>query len=320
MVKKTKEKTINEQAQSPQAFPTEATSKAMLMANVLDVMGKMSRMDLTKWHDQAMAMIGHEADSIPSGTAAKNLASVGSSGAVNEELAEILAGENLSEDFRSKAAILFEAAVGAKVAVKTAEIEEMFESRLNEEIDQVSTGLQEKVDMYLSHVAKEFIKENKVQVRQTIRTELAEDFITGMYKLFTEHYVSIPEDRVDVVEALSTKVKELQEELNHQINENIEKAKQLEGFQKGEALEEVSEGLAMTQKDKLKKLSEGIAYSGNMDEYKNKLKVIRESFIKKPVGDAAGLNDSVPEEKSDAPAPQTAIDRLVKHISKTVKN
>jgi len=317
-----KKKVISE-AEAPQAFPTEATSKAIMMANVLDAMGRMSQMDLTDWHNQAMALIGHEADQIPDGTADRNLKSTNSNQAIKEELSEILGSDTtLSEEFKSKASVLFEAAVSQQVSVKTAEIEELYESRLNEEIDEINDKYLQHVDQYLTYVAKNYIKENKLEIHNTIRTELAEGFIQGMFQLFSEHYVSIPEDKVDIVEALSEKVYELEDKLSTIINENIEKESELEKFSREQALEEISEGLALSQKVKLKQLTENISMDGDIDLFKKKLKTIRESFItKNPV--KATIEDTFEGDDLDEKNTKTAKDPMkdiMDTISRTIKN
>lgn len=280
MTKPVKKKKLNE-AVEPQATLTDASSKSAIMAQVVNGMANLSAGDLTKFFTQWQAMIGHEADSIPDGTADKNLASVNSSGAIKEDLGAILNGETLSEEIKEKTAVLFEAAVATKVGLIKAELEEQYETRLNEEIDTLNTTLAEQVDEYLTYVAKKYIKENRTAVRNSIRTELAEDFIRGMKSLFDEHYVSIPEDQVDAVEALSEEVRKVKEINNSLVQENIEKTKQLESYLKEQAIKEVSEGLAMTQVEKLKKLCEGVDFNNDVETFKKKVKILREEHIDK---------------------------------------
>lgn len=311
-------KTVIREAESPVATPTEATSKAMMMANIVNGMAKMTPLDLTYLHNAAMDLIGKEASSIPNDAAAKNLASVNSSDAIKEDINEIFPGEALSEDMKEKAATLFEAAVNARVIEKEGAIEQRYEDRLNEEVDKINDTLLGQVDQYLTYVAEQWMKQNKVAVDQSIRTTLAEDFISGLHRLVSEHYVTIPEDRVDVVEALSVKVQELEEKLNVQINENIEKSEKLKTYEKEEAIQEVSEGLAMTQIDKLKKLSEGVDFGADIETYKKKLRVIRENYFKSNSGKRK--SEMIVESGSTGNVPSSGIDALAQYIANSVKN
>ncbi len=309
-----------EEAVAPQATPTDASSKAMMMAQIVNGMAQMSPMDMTHFFTQAQALIGTEASSIPDGTAQKNLASVNSAGAVKEDLDNILAGEQLSEELKEKASTLFEAAINTRVALKEAEIEELYENRLNEEIDILTEEFTEKADQYLTYVAEQWLKENKTQVDTSIRTELAEEFIKGLFNLFNEHYVTIPEDKTDVVETMAEEIATLRQRLDDQINENIETKKKLEVYSRDEALKEVSEGLALTQAAELKKLTEGFD-SADLEGFKKKALILREQHFKsKPKNSTAQvITENAPlktEEKSNNPS----MSRLVEFMRNSAKN
>lgn len=277
MSKGTKSKKVVEEAVAPQATPTPATSKAMMMANIVDGMAKMSAPDLLPFFEKWQAMIGHEADTIPNGAAAKNLASIKSGGAVvSEEIKSILESESLSDETKEKAAVLFEAAVGTRVALIQAQLEEENEKKLDEHIDQMNETLMSQVDQYLTYVAEQWIKENKADVRRSLKTELAESFIRGLHNLYQEHGVSIPDDQIDAVEALTEEIEKLKSKLDEQVNENIQNKNLLEKYQRDDVIKQETEGLALTQVEKVKKLAEGVEGS-DMETFRRKVKLLRES-------------------------------------------
>jgi len=303
--KKPKKK-LDEQAVAPTATPTQATSKAWMMANVVDGMMKMAPADLLPYFEQWQAMIGKEADAIPDGTADKNLATVNSAGvAVTEELKEILETETLSEETKERASVLFEAAVSTRVAFLQAKLEEDNEKRLDEEIDKINSTVLGQIDQYLTYVAEQWVKENKVQVKRTIKTELAESLIRDLHKVLVEHNIDIPADKVDAIEALSEEVKELRQKLNDQINENISVSKQLQDFRKEEVIKQETDGLALTQVEKVRKLAEGIDVGSDMEVFRKKVKILKES----QTGAKTPRKDEVP--------PQEVIEEETKIPGKT---
>lgn len=324
MSKVTKKKVVQE-AEAPKATTTPAASKAWMMANVVDGMQKMAPADLLPFFEKWQAMIGHEADSIPNGAAAKNLASVNSTNAVvKEELAEILDGETLSEETKEKASVLFEAAVGTRVAMMRAELEDEAEKLLNEEIDKINETLVEHIDKYLTYVAEQWVKENKQAVKYSIKTELAESFIRGMHSLFQEHHVSIPENQIDAVEALAEEVQNLRSQLDAQINENIQAQEQLKSFQKEDVIKAETDGLAMTQVERIKKLAEGVDFS-DVDTFRKKVRLLKESQVpsgKKPVSkteeEKIESKDEV-EVTEGVADPMRSMAGLAKFISASVK-
>ena len=322
-MRKPKDKKVITESIEPTAFPTEATSKAALMANVLDSMGKMSMVDMTYLFNAAQELVGKEASSIPDGTAQKNLASINSTNAViSEELKEILEKETLSEETKEKASVLFETAVNTKVALLEAELQEIHEEILEEEIETILETLTEQVDQYLTYVAKTWMKENKPAIDRSIRTELAESFISGWHKLCAEHYVQIPDEQVDAVEALTEEIENLKSQLNTQITENIEVNKKLQSFEREEALKEVSDGLVLTQFEKLKKLSEGIDYD-NIETFKRKVKILKESHFdsngkkKTLLSEMTSSKETTDDEVSNK---NVNMKKLTEYIRNTVKN
>lgn len=323
-----KKKVISEGANpaaplAPQAFPTDATSKAMFMANIVNGIAEMPPADLLPFYEKWQALIGQEASSIPDGAAAQNLQSINSGNAVvSEELKAILETETLSEDTKERASVLFEAAVSSKVAFIKAELEEANESKLNEEIDRINTVLNDQINQYLTYVAEQWMKDNKAAVKQSIRTELAESFISNMAKVINEHYFTISDEQVDAVEALSEEVKSLREKLNAQINENVETKRALEEFRKDEVIRQETDGLAVTQVEKVRKLAEGVDFNNDVDSFRKKVKIIRESNVPTSSKSAPLITEGVPsviEEEYNLQKKPTSLDGLARYISQSVK-
>ncbi len=202
---------------------------------------------------------------------------------VKEDIAALVQGEELSEEFKSKAATIFEAAVHQKVmevsSDKIDELEKEFQDNLQEEIVSFRDELTEKVDGYLNYVVEERMKENELALESSLRSEITEEFMGGLKNLFTEHYIEVPDEKVDIVENLFDKVEELEEKLNSQIQENVKVKDELNDYRKNKILEEVCEDLADTQAEKMKSLVDGVTYEENADDFENKVKMIKESYF-----------------------------------------
>ena len=203
---------------------------------------------------------------------------------VKDDMDALVQGEDLSEEFKTKASTIFEAAVSAKVISEVNQRIDELETNYKKEIaeakeDHLST-VTEKVDGYLNYVVEEWMKENELAVEKGIRSELVEDFMTGLKNLFTEHYIDIPEEKVDLVDDLFEKVEELEQKLDESINTNVDVKKELAEYKREETLREVSEDLADTEKEKLGKLAEGIDFE-DKSQYSEKLEVIKENYFPK---------------------------------------
>ena len=202
---------------------------------------------------------------------------------VKEDIDALVDGEELSEEFKTKASTIFEAAVHQKVmeiaTVKIDELEKEYQSNLQEEIVSFRDELTEKVDGYLNYVVEEWMKENELALDSSLKSELTEEFIGGLKNLFTEHYIEVPDEKVDIVESLYDKVEELEEKLNSQIDDNVQVTSELNEYRKDKILEEVCEDLADTQSEKMKSLVEGVSYEDDKDDFENKVKTIKESYF-----------------------------------------
>ena len=196
-----------------------------------------------------------------------------------EDIEAMLSGEELSEDFRNKATVIFEAAVGAKaiaIAEETVtEIVEDLEGQFNTALEEIEAQMEEKINSYLDYMVKEWVAENEIAITKGLRSEIVEDFIDGLRNLFIEHYIDIPEDKVDIVEELTTKIEELEGALNEQIKESIDLTESLNEHKKFEAIYAACEGLTQTQVEKIKSLAESIEFTSD-DEFAGKLETIKE--------------------------------------------
>ena len=186
--------------------------------------------------------------------------------------------DTISEDFKSKAATIFEARVFDRVTQIEEETEARYADMLEEAIDTIKTDLTEKVDDYLSYVVEQWMAENEIAVESGLRAELTEDFIGGLRNLFAEHYIDVPADKVDLVDELAGKVEELESKLNEEIESNVQLKKHLVESYKNEIAHEVCESLTDTQAEKVKALAESVDYSTE-EEYKQKLETIRENYF-----------------------------------------
>ena len=197
---------------------------------------------------------------------------------IEEDVNALLGGEELSEEFKEKAKVVFETALRAKVSEIKESLEEQYSSALAEEVQEIKEALAERVDSYLEYVADEWFQENALAVEHGLKTEMTESFLHGMKDLFEAHYVSIPEDKYDVLESMVDKLDEMEEKLNEQIEKNISLNKRLAESVADGILDQVSEGLAQTQKEKLASLAESVEFESE-EEYREKLETLKESYF-----------------------------------------
>lgn len=197
---------------------------------------------------------------------------------MQEAMEALFAGEELSEEFKVKAATIFEAAVKAKLAEELAVLEDAYAATLSEEVSKLEEGLTSNVDDYLNYVVEQWTSDNEIAIEAGLRTELTEDFISGLRNLFTEHYIDIPEDKINVLEEMGNQVEELTDKLNEEIERNVALNKMLNESKTNEVLTFACEGLTDTQANKLKTLAEGIEYS-DANEYAQKLNILKENYF-----------------------------------------
>lgn len=222
---------------------------------------------------------------------------------MEEDINAMLAGENLSEEFKEKAATIFEAAVLARVQEITEQYEETFETQLEEAFEQLQEDMVEKIDNYLNYIVQEWMEENKLAVERGLRSQIVEDFMSGLKNLFVEHYIDIPDEKVDLVEELTNQIEDLESKLDEQIQRNIEIKKELDESVVEQVITKVCEGLTDTQAEKIFALAEGVEFVSEED-FLRKMVVIRENYFpsnKVVVQTQENLNEEIEitEEKED---------------------
>ena len=232
---------------------------------------------------------------------------------IEDDVNALLGGEELSEEFREKAKVVFEAALNSKVA----QIQEILEAEQQEKISEAKaemrTSLTERVDSYLEYVSEEWMTENQLAIEHGLKTEMTESFLGGMRSLFEEHYVSIPEEKYDVLESMVEKLDDMETKLNEQIEKNVGLNKRLAESEADGILSQVSEGLASTQKEKLATLAESVEF-GSDEEYREKLETLKESYFPKAAPTAKSSSPQTLSEGVDStPEPVSGtMDRYLK--------
>ena len=216
---------------------------------------------------------------------------------VEADVAALLEGEELSEEFQSKAKTIFETAIKTKVAEIKEELQESYATALVEELDKIKAGLTERVDSYLEYVADEWMQENQLQVEAGLKTEMTESFLEGMKSLFEEHYVTIPEEKYDVLNSMVDKLDEMESKLNEQIDRNVALNRRLAESNADGIFTAVAEGLADTQKEKLATLAENVEFESDTD-YREKLVTLKESYFPSNAGAQKDKSENLSEETS----------------------
>ena len=214
---------------------------------------------------------------------------------IEDDVNALLGGEELSEEFREKAKLVFETALNSKVSEVKEALEVKYQETLEEKIAEEKTALSERVDSYLEYVADEWFTENTLAVEQGLKTELTESFLSGMKGLFEEHYVSIPDDKYDVLESMVEKLDDMETKLNEQIEKNIGLNSRLGESVANGILESVSDGLAATQKEKLASLAESVEFESE-ESYREKLETLKESYFASkgtPTSNTENLSEGV---------------------------
>ena len=239
---------------------------------------------------------------------------------VSADVAALIKDEDLSENFKNKAATIFEAAVNAKVKEQKEKIQAAYDEKLQEDIESQKGELVTKVDSYLNYVVEEWMKENSIAIERGIKGEIAEDFISGLKKLFEDHYIDVPDEKYNVLEDQANKIEELEKKLNEQVDKNVEQNKAMGELKRQDIIDEASKDLADTAKEKFNKLAEEVEYS-NEEDFKNKVSTIKESYFGKKVetsgneiDDVAAGESSQPEDLTNAMAAYTAAISKTKDI------
>ena len=239
---------------------------------------------------------------------------------VSADVEALTKDEDLSEDFKAKASTIFEAALKSKVSEMKKKMNASYEEKLKEEVEAQKAELTEKVDSYLNYVVEEWMKENSIAIERGIKGEIAEDFISGLKKLFEDHYIDVPDEKYNVLEDQASKIEELEKKLNEQVEKNVELNKANGEMKRQDIIDEMSADLADTAKEKFNKLAEEVEYSNEKD-FTTKVATIKESYFGKKVeasgneiDDVAAGESSQPEDLSNAMAAYTAAISKTKDI------
>ena len=238
---------------------------------------------------------------------------------VEEDVNALLAGEELSEEFQAKARTIFEAAINSKVAQIKEQLEAQFAEKFAEEVASAKESLAERVDSYLEYVSDEWMSENQLAVDSGLKTDMTESFLAGMKGLFEEHYVSIPEDKYDVLESMVEKLDDMETKLNEQIEKNISLNSRLSESVAEGVLDQVSEGLAQTQKEKLASLSESVEFESEA-QYREKLETLKESYFNQKTVSTQSKTETLSEGVDATTAPSTgSMDAYLRALGSTLK-
>jgi hypothetical protein len=236
---------------------------------------------------------------------------------IEEDVRALLEGEDLSEEFQEKARVIFEAAIRSKVLEIKEDIRSAYEEALIEEVQEIKSELTDRVDAYLEYVAEEWLQENKLAVEHGLKTEMTESFLEGMKSLFEDHYVTIPEDRYDVIESMVDKLDEMEEKLNEQIERNVALNRRLAESVADVIFAEVSEGLALSQKDKLASLAENVEFESEAN-YREKLVTLRESYFSSRVSSAQRDDSETLSESTDVQLAQPQVGGIMEAYLQTL--
>lgn len=263
-------------------------TKAGMISAMYQKLGAMKKMDLDAAFDKMMDKGEKETNESVESSSDDRVADMNYTG----ELDALIESEaTLSEEFKAKTAVIFEAALKSKLSEEIDRLEENYSTELAEEIDTVKTQMVDKVDSYLNYVVEQWMENNKIAIQNGLRTEIAEDFMTKLKDLFTESYVEVPESKVDLVDEQSDRITELEEQLNAQMTNAISVSEELETLKRNAIIAEASKGLAETQIEKLAKLVEDVTFDDEAS-FTSKVATIKETYFT----EATKTNDSIVEE------------------------
>jgi hypothetical protein len=238
---------------------------------------------------------------------------------VEEDVTALVENEDLSEEFKDKAKVIFESALKSKVNQIKESLEIAYEQRLVEEVEEIKETLSDRIDSYLEYVSEEWLNENRLSVENGVKSDLTESFMSGLKGLFEDHYVSIPEDKYDVLESMVEKLDEMETKLNEQIEKNVSLNKRLAESVADGIFDQISEGLALSQKEKLASLAESVEF-GSEEEYREKLEILKEAYFSSkrvpPTAKTETLSEGVDVVQESVSAPMAAYLKTLSAFSK----
>lgn len=316
-------------------------SKAATLATFTQLLSQLGKDDLSKIFNDVQAQFGPNKAPGAEDKAAANRATVAmkpsdavGKGAWKEDIDDMF-GDDLTEDFKEKAEVVFEAALNTRMNLETArleeeyeakkvELEEAFETQLEEATADLMEEMTNKLDQYLDYCVEQWMEDNKLAIENSLRADIAEDFMEALRNVFAEHYIRVPDEKIDLVAEMKAELDEVRTRLNETLDEKIQLQTIIDEASKEAAIEEVSEGLAETQIEKLKTLAEGIDYN-DADTYRKKLEIVKEQyFTKKAAPASTGLITEEIDGEDDSATGTTGftapgMDKYVQAIAKAVK-
>ncbi len=299
-------------------------TKNQMLKNIYDQVNKMKKSDLSGKYEsilKATQKVVKEEEEVKEEAETTKIQAVSPQEIdppnVQDDVEALVSGEEgLSEEFKKKASTIFEAAVHAKVVDEVNKRMEEQAKEVDASKDEFQKELTEKVDGYLTYVVEEWMKENELAIERGIRSELVEDFMSGLKTLFTEHYIDLPEEKVDMVDDLFTKVEELETSLDEEINRGVELQKELAQFKKDDAVKEATKDLADADSEKIAKLAEGIEFE-NTEQYVEKLNVLKESYF--PKSEAVTSEITETDENIEVPEEKQELDESMQHYTSAIR-
>ena len=309
------------------SLPKQATApktKAGLINASYQAMSKMTKEELSSLYD-ALVNVQEDAEETTEEVVAEEVVAEEQTQVeikvdFQEDLNALVSEEEtLSEEFKDKAAVIFEAAVKSKLSAEIDRLEEQYTTELSEEVEQIKTDLVEKVDGYLTYVVESWMEENKVAIESGLRAEIAESFITGLKGLFEQHYVEVPDSKYDLVDDLSTKVSELEEQLNKSTEDNIKLSEQVSGLRREQIIAEATQGMVELDAAKLKALVEDVDFE-TAETFSKKVSIVKESYFK--ATKAVAIDESTEiatDEKGTIVEQSPVMSRYVTALSRTTK-
>ena len=301
-------------------------TKNQMLKNIYDQVNKMKKSDLSGKYEsilKATQEVVKEEEEVTEEAETTKIQAVSPQEIappnVEDDVEALVSGEEgLSEEFKKKASTIFEAAVHAKVVDEVNKRMEEQAKEVDASKDEFQKELTEKVDGYLTYVVEEWMKENELAIERGIRSELVEDFMSGLKTLFTEHYIDLPEEKVDMVDDLFTKVEELEGSLDEEINRGVELQKELAQFKKDDALKQSTKDLADSDSEKIAKLAEGIEFE-NTEQYIEKLNVLKESYFPKSDAVTSEITETDETIEVQSEATPEKLDESMEHYTSAIR-
>lgn len=315
------EDNLDESAASETLKPN--PTRVEMLATMTSLMAQLGKEDLSHFFNDSIKK--YSPDGVPSATAPGGGPALGQMpaatlGAMKEDVAEMFEGDDLSEEFKDRASTIFEAAVAARANLEAVRLEEEFATKLDEAVVAVKEEITEKVDQYLDYVVEQWIEDNKLAIESSIRAQVTEDFMEGLRNLFAESYINVPDEKIDVLGELHAQIEELEGKLDESINQRLELQSILDEATKEATFDEVSEGLAATQVEKLRTLAEGLEF-GDAETYAKKLQIIKDKYFseKKEVTSTGVVTEEAEEGVDRVVETRQDMAHYVSAISRNVK-